>query len=29
VQDAQGIRYLVPDTRSLDPASRRLLERYL
>jgi Domain of unknown function (DUF1854) len=29
VQDAQGIRYLIPDTRSLDPASRRLLERYL
>jgi hypothetical protein len=29
VIDAQGIRYLIPDTRSLDATSRRLLERYL
>jgi hypothetical protein len=27
--DAHGIRYLIPDTRQLDAASRRLLERYL
>ncbi len=27
--DAQGIRYLIEDTRQLDPASRRILERYL
>jgi len=27
--DAQGIRYLVPDTRLLDPVSRRAVERYL
>ena len=27
--DAHGIRYLIPDTRRLDAASRRILERYL
>jgi len=27
--DAHGIRYLIPDTRVLDAASRRMLERYL
>jgi Domain of unknown function (DUF1854) len=27
--DTEGIRYLIPDTRSLDMASRRILERYL
>ena len=27
--DSHGIRYLVPDTRALDRASRRILERYL
>jgi hypothetical protein len=27
--DTHGIRYLVPDTRRLDRASRRILERYL
>ena len=27
--DAYGIRYLIPDTRKLDGASRRMLERYL
>jgi hypothetical protein len=27
--DSHGIRYLIPDTRRLDPASRVLLERYL
>lgn len=29
VTDSHGIRYLIPDTRTLDPASRRLLERFL
>jgi hypothetical protein len=29
VIDASGIRYLIPDLRSLDAASRRVLERYL
>lgn len=29
VTDAHGIRYLIPDTRKLDLASRRLLERFL
>jgi hypothetical protein len=29
VTDAYGIRYLIPDTRQLDAASRRLLERFL
>ena len=29
VIDAHGIRYLIPDTKSLDRQSRRLLERYL
>lgn len=27
--DAHGIRYLIPDIRLLDPASHRLLDRYL
>jgi hypothetical protein len=27
--DTRGIRYLIPDTRTLDAASRRILERYL
>ena len=27
--DTQGIRYLIPDTRTLDSASRRILERYI
>jgi hypothetical protein len=27
--DTHGIRYLIPDTRRLDSASRRILERYL
>jgi hypothetical protein len=27
--DNLGIRYLIPDTRSLDAASRRMLEKYL
>ncbi len=27
--DAAGMRYLVPDTKKLDAASRRVLERYL
>ncbi len=29
IQDALGIRYLVPDTRDLDPYSRRAVDRYL
>jgi hypothetical protein len=29
IKDVHGIRYLIPDTRALDAASRRLLERYL
>jgi hypothetical protein len=29
ITDARGMRYLVPDLHALDPASRRLLERYL
>lgn len=29
VTDAHGVRYLLPDVRRLDPASRRLLERFL
>ena len=29
VIDTQGIRYLIEDTRQLDPASRRILDRYL
>ena len=29
IQDAQGIRYLVPDTRELDRYGRRAVERYL
>ena len=29
VIDARGIRYLLPDTRALDAASQRLIERYL
>ena len=28
VVDAQGLRYLIPDTRELDLASRRMLEHY-
>lgn len=28
IVDAQGIRYLIPDTRKLDVRSRRALERY-
>jgi hypothetical protein len=29
IADSQGIRYRVPDTRALDPHSRRAVERYL
>ena len=29
ITDAHGVRYLIPDTRQLDPASRRRLERFL
>jgi hypothetical protein len=29
LHDAHGVRYLIPDTRTLDATSRRLLERYL
>jgi hypothetical protein len=29
IKDAQGLRYLIPDLQTLDPASRRLLERFL
>jgi hypothetical protein len=29
ILDAQGIRYLVPDTRTLDSYSRRAVDRYL
>lgn len=29
ILDASGGRYLVPDTRKLDPASRRVLDQYL
>ncbi len=29
LQDSQGIRYLVPDTRQLDPYGRRAVDRYL
>jgi hypothetical protein len=29
VIDAQGIRYLIADVRELDPASRRIVERFL
>jgi Domain of unknown function (DUF1854) len=29
IQDAQGTRYLVPDTRGLDAYSRRAVDRYL
>jgi hypothetical protein len=29
VLDTQGIRYLIPDLRTLDAGSRRILERYL
>lgn len=29
IKDAQGLRYLIPDLQKLDPASRRLLERFL
>ena len=27
--DTHGIRYLIPDVRQLDGASRRILDRYL
>jgi len=27
--DTHGVRYLIPDTRRLDAASRRILDRYL
>jgi len=27
--DAQGVRYLIPDTRDLDAYGRRAVERYL
>ncbi len=29
IVDAQGIRYLIDDTRALDALSRRIVERYL
>ncbi len=29
VTDSHGMRYLIADLRALDPASRRMLERYL
>jgi Domain of unknown function (DUF1854) len=29
IKDAQGLRYLIPDLRKLDAASRRFLERFL
>lgn len=29
ITDADGLRYLVPDLKALDPTSRRLLERHL
>jgi hypothetical protein len=29
VVDAHGLRYLIPDTRALDAASRRVLDRYV
>jgi hypothetical protein len=29
ITDSQGVRYLVADTRSLDAASRRILERFI
>lgn len=29
VTDVHGVRYLIPDVRTLDAASRRVLERYL
>jgi hypothetical protein len=29
IVDTNGIRYLIPNVRSLDPHSRRILERYL
>ena len=29
VIDSHGLRYLVPDTKKMDAASRRILERYL
>jgi hypothetical protein len=27
--DAHGVQYLIRDARRLDPASRRILDRYL
>jgi hypothetical protein len=29
LRDAFGVRYLIPDSRALDSASRRIVERYL
>ncbi len=29
ITDAHGIRYIIPDVRALDAASRRILEQYL
>ena len=29
IVDSHGIRYLIPDYRTLDATSRRLLERYI
>jgi Domain of unknown function (DUF1854) len=29
IVDGRGLRYLIVDTKALDPASRRILERYL
>jgi hypothetical protein len=29
IVDAHGVRYLIPDLRQLDAASRRILERYI
>jgi hypothetical protein len=29
ITDANGLRYLIPDTRRLDSLSRRVLERYI
>jgi hypothetical protein len=28
VTDSNGLRYLIPDVETLDPKSRRILERY-
>lgn len=29
ITDSNGLRYLIPDTRTLDPGTARVLERYL